>query len=245
MNTVFIIILLVLLYLFYIWYYRYSHYNNILVSPCTTCEKYYVHKYHNDQQKAAKIMEDITKRNNILIEHLKNKYSEKNFNPGLEPTKNNRIDIIPIELNTDFKEQTKKTVQDVMENEYIRERLKQLTERYDPKDIHEISPLNNANLTSYTQDKKTLILCLRKKQQNKNKENELHDINTIMFVVIHELSHMMNNRWGHGVDFWVLFKFMLMNAVEAGVYTPVDYSKKQINYCGLNIGYNPLYDKVL
>ena len=35
---------------------------------------------------------------------------------------------------------------------------------------------------------------------------------------------------------------MLICAKECGVYTPVDYKKKNQRYCGMNITDNPYYD---
>lgn len=250
-SGIVIILIIVLIYLFYFKYYKYSYYNTVSVSACSTCEKYNVHQSHNGQKDAAAILAEINRRNNVLIEHLKTKYLTNHFSPGMDSTKNNHIDVIP---ESELSPWTAESMFDIdkindmkklMEGEYIQERVEQLITRYNPKQIYEISPLNNSGVTSYTQDKHILILCLRKKEKNANGENELHDINTIMFVVIHELSHMMNNLWGHKMDFWILFKFMLMNSVECGIYTTVDYSKNPIVYCGLKIDYQPLNDGIV
>jgi len=68
-----------------------------------------------------------------------------------------------------------------------------------------------------------------------------------MFVVVHELAHMMNDLWGHSEqsNFWYLFKFLLLNAVEIDIYKPVNYAVKPIVYCGLKLTYNPLFDNNL
>lgn len=236
-----IIIILILLLLFYRFYYKYSHWNNIKIAPCFNCEKYSVHQEHINQKEAANLLKEMTKRNSILIEHLKNKYQYSKFQPAIDNYKSGKIDIIPeMEIynnNSSFN--------NVGANEYILNRIDQLVKRYDPQKIYEISPLNSSGVTSYTQDKKTLIFCLRKKDKNKKGEHDLHDINTVMFVDIHELTHMMNNTWGHHTDFWILFRFMLENAVECNIYKPEDYQKKPINYCGLILSYNPILDPIL
>lgn len=225
--------LILLLVIFYHCYYKYSHLNThrIVSCPSNRCEAYNVHRHHADQREAARIMGEVTSRNAKLIEHLREKYIP-GFNPSMESIKNNHIDVIGSTGIYDGK----------LDNEYLQERVTQLLSKYNSRDIYEISPLNSSGVTSYTQDKETLILCLRKKEKNQSGANELHDINTIMFVVVHELSHMMNDRWGHDVDFWILFKFMLENAVECGVYSPVDYSSHPILYCGLLLTYNPIFD---
>lgn len=232
-----IVISIVMIYLFYINYFKYSYHNTSSVESCVgKCEKYNVHNSYNDKKEAATILQDINKRNKTLIEHLKNKYLNNGFTPNMDSIKNNRIDVIPF---------TAEQLTKLDNNNYIQERVSQLITNYNSNEIFEISPLNSSGVTSYTQDKKTLILCLRKKELSSNGSNDLHDINTITFVVIHELAHMMNNLWGHKMNFWILFKFMLINSIECGIYTPVDYSKKPIVYCGLLISYNPLFDNTV
>jgi predicted metal-dependent hydrolase len=228
--AILIVICIILVYFLYKWKYEHSYYNTSLISTCNNCEKYHVHNSHHDKKAAAKVLEEITRRNKILIDQLRNKYDDQHFMPGLDPNKNNRIDVV---------------AETALKSEYIQERVSQLVRNYNPKLIYEISPMNKDGYTSYTEDKERLIFCLRKKEPNANGDHELHDINIIMFVVIHELSHMMNNSWGHGRDFWELFKFMLENAVEAEIYIPDNYALNPINYCGLNITYSPLFDKNL
>lgn len=129
------------------------------------------------------------------------------------------------------------------ETDYVEKRIKQLYNNYDDDNIFEISPNNSNGITSYSDNKTKLILCMRRKD-NKTK---LHDINTMMFVVIHELAHMMNDRWGHSKssNFWELFKLLLIGAIEIGIYEPVNYAIEPIVYCGLKITYNPIYDSNL
>lgn len=251
-NGLVILLSIILIFLFYKYYYKHSYWNTVPVSTCNKCEKYNVHRSHEDKIEAANIIKEITNRNNKLIEHLKSKYLTSNFQPNMDNIKNNHIDVVtnsdifPWTADSMFDpNKTAQQLQQVTESEYLHERISQLIDYYNPKEIYEISPLNSSGVTSYTQNKKTLILCLRKKEKNTNNENELHDINTIMFVVIHELSHMMNNLWGHKMNFWVLFKFMLLNSVECGIYKPVNYAKSPIKYCGLLISYSPLFDNVV
>jgi hypothetical protein len=74
----------------------------------------------------------------------------------------------------------------------------------------------------------------------------LCDYNTVLFVVIHELSHIAAyDTWFHTTRFWEVFKFVLKNAVELGIYQNVDYSKNPRRYCGLIVNYNPLFDSSL
>lgn len=73
---------------------------------------------------------------------------------------------------------------------------------------------------------------------------DMNNINTLTFVLIHEMAHIMTPYFdNHSKEvFWPTFKFMLKEAVEAGVYTPVDYSANPVQYCGMRIYHNPLFD---
>lgn len=217
---------------------KYSAYNTSKRTGCDQCREYYVHNIHTNQDAAALLINEINIRNRILIDHLRSKYLQSTA--FSDPYKSGRIDVIQpseIYLGAIQKLDTNR----VESMNYVQERVEQLVSHYNEKSIYEISPLNKTNVTSYTQDKKTLILCLR----HKNGKHELHDINIMMFVVIHELSHMMNNQWGHQTDFWTLFKFMLQNATECGTYQPVDYRLHPVRYCGIWIQYSPLFDNSL
>ena len=72
--------------------------------------------------------------------------------------------------------------------------------------------------------------------------SKLIDENTLSFVAIHELGHVMTESVGHTKEFWQNFKFLLKNAVKIGIYEPIDYKKKPKNYCGMKITDNPYYD---
>jgi len=114
-----------------------------------------------------------------------------------------------------------------------------LVEGFNPKKISETLP--TSELTAYSENKvEKIAFCL-----NTTKEgNRLIDINTLTFVALHELSHIMTESIGHKQDFWKNFKFLLQNAKEAGIYDPIDYKKKPEEYCGMKINDNPYYDLV-
>lgn len=114
-----------------------------------------------------------------------------------------------------------------------------LVEGFNPKKINETLP--TSTLTAYSENKgEKLAFCL-----NTTKEgNKLIDLNTLTFVALHELSHIMTESIGHKQEFWQNFKFLLENAKVAGIYHPVDYKKKPKEYCGMKINDNPYYDLV-
>ena len=86
-----------------------------------------------------------------------------------------------------------------------------------------------------------MAFCLNK---DKHSDSKLIDPNTLLFVAIHELAHVMTNVEGHKQVFWQNFKFLLVEAKEAGIYVPVDYKKNPEPYCGMDITDNPYYDLI-
>ena len=118
------------------------------------------------------------------------------------------------------------------------ESIIRLKNGFDPKSISETLPTSQH--TAYSENKgEKLAFCLNK---NKNNNDNLIDSNTLLFVAIHEIAHIMTESVGHTDEFWQNFKFLLEHAVELKIYTPVDYKKEPENYCGMDITDNPYYD---
>jgi hypothetical protein len=117
------------------------------------------------------------------------------------------------------------------------ERVKKLVDGFNPKKISETLP--TSELTAYSENKgEKIAFCL-----NTTKEGDkLIDLNTLTFVALHELSHIMTTSIGHKQEFWQNFKFLLENAKAANIYQPVDYKAKPKQYCGMTINDNPYYD---
>lgn len=232
-----IVVVIALVVLYFI--FRYSYYNTKAV--VAGGESYYVHREHHNGTEAAQLLREIIERNKLLMMHLELKYMKSNLG-NMDPAKAGKIDVIPI---SDEEDDIMASNMPYLLNDmnYLGERVVQLKSRYKVDRISEISPLNPSGSTSYTENKgEKLVLCLRNKEPNAQGEYEFHDINLIMFVVLHELTHVMNDRWGHKMQFWQLFKFVLKNAVECGIYKPVDYRQTPARYCGMDITYNPYYD---
>ena len=116
-------------------------------------------------------------------------------------------------------------------------RVQRLHERFDPQRVSETLP--SSDLTAYSENKgEQLAFCLNTTKQG----NKLIDLNTLTFVALHELSHIMSETVGHNTEFWTNFAFVLHNAKEAGIYTPVDYKQEPQAYCGMKITDNPYFD---
>ena len=116
------------------------------------------------------------------------------------------------------------------------EDVRKLVLGFNPKKICETLP--TSEYTAYSEGKGSkLAFCLRKHKH----EMKLIDINTLTFVAIHELTHLMTKSIGHKKDFWDNFTFMLEHASEEGLYHSVDYSKHPSDYCGITIDSNPMF----
>jgi predicted metal-dependent hydrolase len=118
------------------------------------------------------------------------------------------------------------------------ENVKRLVDGFNPKKVIETLP--TSTYTAYSENKgEKVAFCLNKQ---KTENDNLIDENTLTFVGIHEISHIMTKSIGHKSEFWENFKFLLENAKEAGIHNPVDYKKKPQEYCGMTIHDNPYYD---
>ena len=119
-------------------------------------------------------------------------------------------------------------------------RTKTLLSRFNPNNITENDPQEmKSGVTSYTVNKgEKIVVCLRQRNNN------FVEINTLMYVIIHELAHICDlTSQQHDEKFWNNFEWLLEHAVNIGIYNYVDYSKDQEPYCGMNITSNVLDDK--
>ena len=132
-----------------------------------------------------------------------------------------------------------KTIVIHMYNTYPEDsRCKMLHTNFNPSKIIETLP--TSKLKAYSENKgQKIAFCLNKQNEDNNK---LIDLNTLTFVALHELSHLMTHSVGHNQDFWTNFKFILENAVELKLYDPVNYKETPKEYCGMDITDNPYYD---
>ena len=97
------------------------------------------------------------------------------------------------------------------------DRVKRLKENFNPQKINETLPTSEH--TAYSENKgEKLAFCLNKERG----EDELIDINTLTFVALHELAHIMTLSIGHTEEFWTNFKFLIKEADVINVYKPID-----------------------
>ena len=80
-----------------------------------------------------------------------------------------------------------------------------------------------------------LSICIREK------DTEIFiDKNTVNFVAIHEMAHIMTTSTGHTPEFWDNMKYLLEQGQEINIYTQEDYKKNPVIYCGQEINSTPL-----
>ena len=126
-------------------------------------------------------------------------------------------------------------VTDLHTNNPNDERVKRLLKGFRRANIEEAP---NDDGSSYTINKGDLVaICLR----HKHKDHPFHDYNTLLFVIIHEMSHIASISEGHNSEFIKNFKWLLIEAKKLGYYEPVNYQKTPITYCGVKVTNNPYF----
>jgi len=82
---------------------------------------------------------------------------------------------------------------------------------------------------SYTLNKQKIYLCLKKPGTH-----NYYPFNMLLYVALHEISHVLCNEIGHTDKFQYIFSSLLEKAVESGIYDPSQPILK--DYCGHHYG---------
>lgn len=115
------------------------------------------------------------------------------------------------------------------------ERTKRILENFRSDRISE--GVENTKYTSYSVNKgEKIVFCLRARDASK----KLMDLNTMMFVALHEIGHVASTEIGHTQQFWDNFRWILEEAIQIGVYKEQDFKTKPVPYCGIMITDSPL-----
>jgi predicted metal-dependent hydrolase len=177
----------------------------------------------------------------VIFLILKNIYANKNITKRISQNDNKEYFVRDLENSQQAAEKLsvingkiQKLIDSLNVNE--REGIDRLKNKYNPDTLSETE--ENSKYTSYSLNKgEKIALCIRKKGGSK----EFIEDNTIMFVAIHELAHIMTESVGHEPEFWDNMGFLLEKANEINIYKPVDYSENNVDYCGMEITTTP-YD---
>lgn len=107
--------------------------------------------------------------------------------------------------------------------------VKRLADRWDYHQLAE-GKFDIEGVTSYTVNKgERIVLCMR------NREGQLHHMNLVMFVLLHELAHIMSvskSITRHNEEFQQNLAFLVEHAKSIGVYES-NVDGKSENYCGM------------
>ena len=87
---------------------------------------------------------------------------------------------------------------------------------------------------AYSIGKDSVYVCVR------DADGRIDDLNTSMFVLVHELGHVATDDWGHPPVFWQNMKFLLELAERTGLYVYQDFDSGKVTYCGRRLGGSPL-----
>lgn len=114
-------------------------------------------------------------------------------------------------------------------------RVNVMVERFNPDNFCENDV--TASSTSYSENKgDKIVVCMR----DKAPPYRLVDENTVTYVILHEMAHLMTTTIGHTPEFWANFRRILLDASGIGIYTPVNYAKSPVAYCGMEITDSPI-----
>lgn len=121
------------------------------------------------------------------------------------------------------------------------ERTARLRDRYDRSSLSEGG--HNSGYTSFSVNKgEKIVMCIRSRDGSEE-NGEIERFNTLMYVILHELAHLVTEEIGHTPVFWENFRWILDEAESAGVYAKVDYSREPEEYCGININSSAAHKK--
>ncbi|ARF09276.1 hypothetical protein Catovirus_2_225 [Catovirus CTV1] len=86
--------------------------------------------------------------------------------------------------------------------------------------------------TSYSVNKgEQIVFCLR----SKTTKDKIHDLNLMMYVVLHEMAHVGCQSIGHTDEFKMIFAFYTEQAIKIGLYKKIDFHNNNKEYCGMTI----------
>ena len=182
------------------------------------------------------------------VTYVKSSVNGKEYLVRNLPDKQEAADLIGSiaeKLSTLVKHFKDNSIEDVMsqcnvkvDKAKLKKDIAQLISNYNPDKIKESTP--DAKFTSYSVNKgEELVFCVRIKKEG----DRLMELNTMTFVALHELSHLMTASIGHTQEFWDNFKIILQIAICKGIYEHIDFNSNPKPYCGIKITDTPYKPK--
>ena len=96
----------------------------------------------------------------------------------------------------------------------------------------------DASFTSYSVNKgEKVYMCLRQRDSSERLVEE----NILIFVGLHEMTHVGTSNIGHTSEFWNNFAWVLQQAEALHMYKYQDFAAHPVEYCGVHITDSPKY----
>jgi predicted metal-dependent hydrolase len=161
------------------------------------------------------------------IEQITSKVDNRNYEVQIKDDAQEAADLI-----AQIREKLVLLVQHLIKTYASDDRIERFKQNFNPDKIKE--GIDDPNYTSYSINKgEQIVLCLRT-------NNKLMDLNTMMFVVLHEMAHICTVSIGHTQEFWDNFKWILEESINIGIYKKQDFKLNNVEYCGMTITDSPL-----
>lgn len=153
--------------------------------------------------------------NTYLVRDLPDKLQASDLLARLKANMTKLIDILYVNRKTEYKE--------------FESNIDQLKDRMQNVVINESS--EDSEYTSYSVNKgEQIVFCLRSKNNG-----QMHDLNLLMYVALHEMAHVANKTFGHDENFKKIFAFITNVAISNGLYQKINFPNEPVEYCGLTI----------
>lgn len=166
------------------------------------------------------MVESMIDHNNYLVMNLKDKDKASDFLAILRKT-------------------LEKFIDDLIRDDPNNDNLVLMKERFKRAVIKEGSP--DSKHSSYAVNKgEQMVFCIRGRDNGK----KLVDFNTMMFVALHELAHLMTPAYGpkgeeHTDEFWNNMTYLIKKAIQKKIYKYHPYHIKPVDYCNTTITDTP------
>ena len=163
--------------------------------------------------------------NFYMVRDLSDKYTAVNLLATMRLNIIKLKDHLNSKKNTDYKEYKQYI-------EQLSNRIHNVTisESRGNEDVKDENGDNKEIVTSYSVNKgEELVFCLRSRKE----KDTFHTINILMYVILHEISHIACPEYGHGPLFKKIFAFFTKTAMELKIYEYDDYAKTPKEYCGI------------
>lgn len=176
--------------------------------------------YYKWKNKTCEV-EDPATRERFIVQNNKNEPEEVRR----EVARRLSNIVIRVDKLTDY------MLQNNLPDKQIAERLHKrwLRIRKNPRGLRETAPGETS--AAYTINKgEQMRICVRNRNTS-GFENE----NDTMFVILHELGHLMSKSFGHNLEFKRNFAYVTKVAVELGLYQYTNYMQTPTTYCNVDI----------